>query len=410
MRDDYQRFASLRFLRTVEAGLLRRFLERHAIAADALDLALLESAPDAGREAVARYLLHTPKDRCPESLTADLHRIERLGRPIGQDALLAEARRQGLTLVPAAAAARTSPRNLALLAFVDHPDVFEQAENALAFLQPQSVMEFSASEEGVQPDLDEARLRELEARARDIFQADLRGEFCEAIPYDDGDEVHVSIRHGAVLTVAEVLEGSHKRIRSFREIDNAVVAYSALQGRLKVWGCNKACRVALAKAFADVVLDRPGLFSAPTAQRLYTLDPVERAGPGFRFRHGHDQGIAAVQIYEAQANKVALGRNGRERVIRSIVAREPDGNALRVLHECRPDISYGAGGWRLAHLVIKVVLVADGPRPPVVSVKIKPRDTVSFPRQRHQRRIVELLEQNGIRCDREPARPAAAAQ
>ena len=53
-----------------------------------------------------------------------------------------------MTLVPREAAAKTSARNLALRAFVDHPDVFEEAENGLAFLQPQSVMEFVAPEEG----------------------------------------------------------------------------------------------------------------------------------------------------------------------------------------------------------------------------------------------------------------------
>ncbi|WP_147290909.1 hypothetical protein [Roseomonas gilardii] len=410
MKDDYQRFANLRFLRTVHEDLLKRFFERYALPADALDLGLLDSAPDRGREAVSHYLLHTPKDRCPESLTADLHRIERLGRPIGQDALLAEARRQGVVLVPPEAAAKTSARNLALRAFVDHPDVFEEAENGLAFLQPQSVMEFAAPEEGIPADLGDDRLRELVARAREIFQADLRGEFCEAVTYLDGDEVHVSIRHGAVLTIAEVLEGSRKRIRSFREIDNAVLAYSAIDGRLKVWGCNKSCRIALAKAFADIMLGSPGLFSAPASQRLYTLRAVERAGSGFQFRHGHDPGIASIQIYEAQANKVAVGRSGREKVVRSLIAREADGNALQVLHESRPEISYQSGAWRLAHIVIKITLVAEGPRPPVITVKIKPHHTVGFPRQRHQKRVMELLAMNEMRCEREPSRPALAAE
>lgn len=242
MRDDYQRFANLRFLRTVDPDLLKRFFERHAIPADALDLGLLVSDPDKGREAVATYLLRTPKDQCPESLTADLHRIERLGRPVGQEALLQEARRRGVELVPPEALSKTSARNLALRAFINHPEVFEDAENGLAFLQPPSVMEFVAPEEGIPADLSEDRLRALEAHARAIFQADLRGEFCEAMTYHDGDEVHVSIRHGAALTITEVVEGSRKRIRSFREIDNAVLAYSAIDGRLKVWGCSKSSR------------------------------------------------------------------------------------------------------------------------------------------------------------------------
>lgn len=410
MRDDYQRFANLRFLRTVEADLLKRFFERHAIAAGALDLGLLVSDPDKGREAVATYLLRTPKDQCPESLTADLHRIERLGRPVGQEALLQEARRRGVELVPPEALSKTSARNLALRAFINHPEVFEDAENGLAFLQPPSVMEFVAPEEGIPADLSEDRLRALEAHARAIFQADLRGEFCEAIAYHDGDEVHVSIRHGAALTITEVLEGSRKRIRSFREIDNAVLAYSAIDGRLKVRGCGKSSRTALAKAFAEVALDRPGLFSAASSRHLYTLSAVERAGAAFQFRHGHDPGIARVQIYEAQANRVVVARSGREKVVRSLIARESDGNALQALHESRPEIAYQSGGWRLAHLVVKITLVAEGPRPPVITVKIKPHETLSFPRQRHQRRVMKLLAMNEILCEREPSRSTLAAE
>jgi len=410
MKDDFQRFASQRFLRTVEPTLLRAFFERYGIAPDRLDLSLLATAVEAGRTAVSVYLLHEPKKKIPESLTADLHRIERLGKPVGQEALLQEARRRGVELVPPELLAKTGTRSLALRAFINHPDVFEDAENSLAFLQPQAVMGFVAPEEGIPADVSEERLRALETQAQAIFQAELRDEFCEALPYQDGDEVKISIRHGAVLTTTEVLEDGRKCIRSFREIDNAVLAYSAMSGRLQIWGCSKAIRIALAKAFAEVILDSPGLFSATTSRRLYTLQAVERAGAAFEFRHRHDPGIASIQIYEAQANKVAVGRGGREKVIRSLIAREADGNALQVLHEIRPEISFQSGTWRLAHLIFKITLKAEGPRPPVITVKIKPSDMLSFPRDRHERRVMTLLAMNEMLCEREPARTALAAE
>jgi len=409
-KDDFQRFASQRFLRTVEPGLLRAFFDRYGIAPDRLDLSLLETAPDEGRAALTAYLLHEPKKDVPESLTADLHRIERLGKPIGQEALLQEAKRRSVELVPPALLAKTGTRSLALRAFINHPEVFEDAENGLAFLQPQAVMEFVAPEEGIAADVSDDRLRTLESHAKAIFQAELRDEFCEALPYQDGDDVKVSNRHGAVLTITEVLEGRRKRIRSFREIDNAVLAYSAMDGRLKIWGCSKASRPALAKAFAEVILDSPGLFSAASSRRLYTLKAVERDGAAFQFRHGHDAGIAEIQIYEAQANKVAVGKGGREKVMRSLIAREADGNALHVLLETRPEISFQSGSWRLAHLIFKITLKVEGPRPPVITVKIKPGDTLSFPRECHERRVMTLLAMNEMLCEREPARPALAAE
>ncbi|MCE2968973.1 MAG: hypothetical protein LW847_01880, partial [Burkholderiales bacterium] len=101
---------------------------------------------------------------------------------------------------------------------------------------------------------------------------------------------------------------------------------------------------------------------------------------------------------------------GREKILRSLIARESDGNALQALHESRPEISYQSGDWRLAHLVIKITLNAEGPRPPVITAKIKPHDTLSFPRQRHQQRVMKLLAMNEMLCEREPARTVAAAE
>lgn len=409
-KDDFQRFASQRFLRTVDAGLLKAFFSRHAIPVERLDLNLLDTAPIEGRAAITHYLLHTPKRDCPESLTGDLHRIDRLGRPQGQDALLQEARRQMVVLLPPEAVVVANPRNLALRAFIEHPTVFEEAENAIAFLQPPSVDEFIAPEDGIVAEVGPEQIRDLVARAREIFSADLRGEFCEAFTHEDGDEVHVSIRHLAPLTITEVLEENQKRIRSFQEIDNAVLAYSAIDGRLKVWGCPKSNRARLARAFAEIALERPGLFNAPSAQRLYTLETVERTGGGFAFRHGHDDGIAKVAIYEVQVNRMMVGPRGTQKVALSSIVRDPFGNALKALHASQAGVAYGEGGWRIAHLIIKITLKSDGPRPPVISVRIKPHATLSFPRQRHQRRVMDLLRMNGMLCDRDPASAALAAQ
>ncbi len=106
---------------------------------------------------------------------------------------------------------------------------------------------------------------------------------------------------------------------------------------------------------------------------------------------------------------MANPRTGKERTAFSLLARHPGGSALRLLHEGRRDIVYGDGGWRLAHLTIKVVLRTDGPHPPVITVKIKPAETVSFPRQRYQMRVMELLRRNEMLHGREPGRSALAA-
>ncbi|MCC6716836.1 MAG: hypothetical protein IT555_03040 [Acetobacteraceae bacterium] len=409
-KDDFQRFANPRFLRTVDAGLLHAFFSRYVIPPDRLDIAALASTSEAGLAAVADYLLHTAKTDIPEGLTHDLHRIDRLGGPSGQDALLEAARRRGRVLVPVADVGKTSPRVLALRAFIGHPEIFEEAEAGLAFIAPPSVSEFVAEHEGIVADLSDERLRQLQVRAREIFQADLREEFCEVIPYRDGGDEHVLIRHGAPLTIAEVVEDGQKAIRSYREIASAVLAYSAEEGRLKAWGCAKVMRTALARAYAEIVLDSPGLFSTATSRRICTLDLVEDGRGSFTFRHAHDRRIDKVLIYEAQVNRLVAGPRGAQKVALSLMARDPAGDALAALHASRADIAYGAGGWQLAHLVIKVMLRSDKPRPPVIAVKIKAPEIVSFPRHRHEKLVMDLLRANGILCAREPALAAAAAE
>ena len=362
-KGDFLRFASMRFLRTVDAELLHAFFVRYAIAAEQLDLGLLRTVPEDGRASVITYLLHTQKLQIPETLIEDLHRIDRLGTPLGQDIILEAAKRCGRQIVPEDQMATTAPRNLALRAFIENHDIFTDAENGLALMPPLSVSHFNALDDGASIDDSDHALRNLTARAREIFKADLRDQFCEVIPYQDGGEANILIRYGDHLTVTEVVEEQQKRVRSFRELATAVLAYSPEEGRLKIWGCAKATRVELAKAYADAVLHRPGLFNAPTSRRICTLERVEEAGSSFSFRCRHDTDIDKVLIYEAQANRMVTGPRGAQRVGLSLLARDPAGDALRALHESRRDIAYGDGGWILAHLVIKVVLRSDRARP-----------------------------------------------
>ncbi len=70
---------------------------------------------------------------------------------------------------------------------------------------------------------------------------------------------------------------------------------------------------------------------------------------------------------------------------------------------------YGDDAWRLAHVTIRIVLKGPGRRPPTISVKIKPDDSVSFPRSRHKKRVMALLALNNLVHARQPADAALAA-
>jgi hypothetical protein len=147
------------------------------------------------------------------------------------------------------------------------------------------------------------------------------------------------------------------------------------------------------------------------SQRLYRLAPAERAGGAFVVRKGADEGIEKVLIVEAQANRVTTNpKSGKEKVLFSLAVRDAGGEAVKLLHASRADIAYGDNAWRLAHVVLRIVLKSAGTRAPTITVKIKPPNSVGFPRHRHRKRVMALLKLNNLLHGRTPSSAALAAE
>ena len=410
VQKDFTKFANQRFLKTVNWEVLGRLLAKHADGLPKLDLALLAANPAQGRQQVADFLLG-PRDDYPDSLVHDLHRIVRLDSALGMQLILDEAERQRVVIMEPADRATATARDIALLAFVDHPAVFAEAEHTSVFVPPQSVSEFNAREEGVTPDVTPDTLEDLRLAAAKLFAADLRGKYCRVRPYEDDGELCIAVRHGALPVSTEVVKGEKDSVIGFQEIDTAVISYAELTGRLTVWGCTKKRRGDLAEAFATHILGQPGLFKAADAQRLYTLEPLERSGGSFAFRKGDDDEIDRILIVEAQGNRVTTNiKTGREKTLFSLTVRDPSGNALKLLHQSRTDIVYGDNAWRLGHIAARVVLKTPGGRAPTITVKIKPDDSLSFQRSRHKKRVMALLALNNLVHARQSGEAALAAE
>ena len=409
MQKDFSKFANQRFLKTVNWEVLGRLLGRHADGIKGLDLALLATDPDEGRKQVSDFLLG-PRENYPAPLVHALHRIVRLDSTVGMQLILDEAERQKVTLLEPTAHAAATARDIALLAFVDYPDIFSEAEHTSVFIPPPSVSEFNARVEGVTAEVTPGTLEALRLRAADLFAADMRGEYCRVRPYEDDGDPCIAVRHGAPPVSTEVIKGEEDSVIGFQEVDTAVISYSDITGRLTVWGCAKKRRADLAEAFATHILGEPGLFKAADAQRLYTLAPLEKSGGTFAFRKGDDEEIDYILIVEAQVNRVATNtRTGRERTLFSVTLRDSAGNALLLLHQSRADIVYGDNAWRLGHVTARIALKGSGRRAPTITVKIKPDDSVSFPRSRHKKRVMALLALNNLVHARRPDESALAA-
>lgn len=410
VQNDYAKFANQRFLKTVNWEVLGRLLAKHAEQLPKLDLALLATNAAEGRRKVAEFLLG-PREDYPDSLVHDLHRIVRLDSRQGMQLILDEAERQKVVIMAPGERATVTPRDIALIAFVDHPEVFTEAEHTSVFLPPPSVSEFNAREEGVTPEVTTDTLEALRLAVADLFAADLRGKYCRVRPYEDDGELCIAIRHGAPPVSTEVIKGEKDSVIGFQEIDTAVISYAELTGRLTVWGCIKKRRADLAEAFAHHILGRPGLFQAADAQRLYTLEPLERSAGNFAFRKGDDEEIDRILIVEAQANRVTTNlKTGLEKTLFSLTSRDPSGNALKLLHQSRTDIVYGDNAWRLGHITARVVLKTQGGRAPTITVKIKPDDSLSFQRSRHKKRVMALLTVNNLVHARHSGEAALAAE
>lgn len=410
VQKDYTKFANQRFLKTVNWGVLGKLLKTHQQGLKALDLDALLAGEAEGRKEITEYLLGS-KDSYPEGLIQDLHRIVRLDSPTGMRLLQEEAERQGVVIIDPAVCPTATPRDYAVVAFVEFPDVFKEAEHTSVFIAPPSVTEFDAGEDGLAASVTKETLEALRVRASGIFAADLRGKFCRVRDYVDDGELCIAVRHGAPPVSTEVIRGDEDEVIGFQEVDTAVISFVEATGRLTVWGCAKKRRADLAEAFATEILGRPGVFKAASSQNLYTLAPAEKSHGTFAFRIGDLDQIERVEITEAQANRVATNvRTGREKTLFSVRVKDSEGSALRRLHESRADISYGDNAWRLDHIIARIVLKTPSGRAPTISVTIKPPGSVTFPRVRHKKLVMALLKLNALTNDRRPLAPALAAE
>jgi hypothetical protein len=229
-----------------------------------------------------------------------------------------------------------------------------------------------------------------------MLEADLCGSYCRLGWYADADEVSLVISHGSIVKTTPIVRCGEERVVSYRDAEQAVLSYSAATGRLKMGDIPKFRRAGVAELFAARMLGRPGFFADESAQDLYTLAPIERAGPSFRFHHGFDRGIRQVRIVEAQAGRrPVFACAGNAHAASRLLARDAQTCALARLDDMMAGGRLGED-WRLEHVVLRIVLDGDADRPVQLTAKIKPPAKAVFPRHRFEERVLNLLRRNGI--------------
>jgi hypothetical protein len=413
MAKNLKKFVNRSFIRTIDLGLLRRLLDRHRDHIQSLDLSLLDGDETAARQALLDFFAG-PEEAYSKGLLADLHRIAELGDLNGLEILLRRAEAAGVALVPAeetdGEGLHLHPKHMALRAFLDHPRVFDAASDILALAACQSLGEFAGSEEGIEAELTETTRAAFERSMAKLLKADLRGSYCRAGWYCDGDEINVVVTHGMVVTTTEVIEDGVERVISFRGAEHTVLGYQAETGRLKVGGAPKAQRAAIADIFACTMLEQPDFFCGADSQNLYTLEPIEKKGFAFTLDHAFDPGIRRAAITEVQIEKTAPADGPSEiRGPWTLTVRDR-WNALARLEQLTRSVSFGEDRYRISHIVISLGFDAGAGRPARLTVKLKPPGTAVFRRQRFEGRVMEFLQRNGLCCERGSAATAVAAE
>lgn len=413
MASNLKKFVNPRFIKTIDLTVMKLLMERHAGEYIGFSPEILDQEEAKAREAL-QELLAGDEDSYPEGLREDLHRIASLGDARGLEIILTQAERAGVDLFPElktgddeTAPAAHDPKQMALRVFLEHPDLFDAAADHMAMMTADRLHEYAGRERGVMIDLTQEKVEAFRAAVGKLFCKAFQGDYCRVGDYADGDEINLVVSHGATVSTMPVVEGQQERVISVRQISHAVLRYSESTGMLRLARIRKAHRAEIAEFFAAIILERPGFFDGDDAQDLYTLRPVELAGPNFTFKHSYDPTIESVQIIEAAADFMVPGKSGYPRVARTLRSRDVSGQALR--HFGSMPVTFNES-WRLGELVFRIVFKGDGKRQPQVTVKLRPPGVVQFRRTQFEGRVMTLIERNGLVNDRDDFEVVDAAE
>jgi hypothetical protein len=202
------------------------------------------------------------------------------------------------------------PKHIAVRVFLEHPDLFDAAADHMAMLAADRLHEYAGRERGVTVDLTHEKVEAFRKAVAELFRDAFLGDYCRVGDYADGDEINLVVSHGSMVSTMPVVEGLQERVISVRQIAHAVLRYSENTGMLRLARIRKAHQPEIAELFAAIILERPGFFDGDDAQDLYTLRPVELAGPEFAFDYAYDPMIDRVLIIEAAADLMVPGKKG----------------------------------------------------------------------------------------------------
>lgn len=403
-----KKFASKGFFKTVDLHLLDRLLEPYS---DDLPFTLIDLPQDekAKREALYGRFLAVDETFPPDLLDA-LHCIVQLSDKQGLHCLHERADLAGVQL---AAQEETRgepdgrhlhPQHVALRAYLDHREVFDQAIDFRAFIQPSSPAEFNGAREGVDCRHDDPKASKAFRQAvSGYFSQRYMGRYCEVRWYPEEDEINILILHGRHMMVTPVEERGEERVLRFRELRQDTIRYTPATGRLRTSAEHPREREQLKKLFAEHLIGEPDFFDGEDSENLYTLQPVHEQGADFELEIDWDDDLEKVRIVEVQIAE-QRAPDKRRRAPWALTIRDAR-NPLRRATQMMRWLDFRSQ--EITYLKLEFTFRLHG-KPRRIMVKIKPPRTVSFRRDVFETKIMEHLRRNGL-CVPRPTLFSAAA-
>lgn len=407
-----RKFVDRSFARTVDLTLLHRLLEPYL---DRIGFGWT-SLPDddkAKREAVFQ-LFQNADAKFPPELQFALFNISTLSTESGArliqdiaseadvDVLVDAKQHEG------AESENFTPRYIALLAWLDHPHVFNRALRVAAFWSFAIKIERDADRDGLEPrHHDGNALAAFKQEVSRHFFGRYNGRYCDVRWYNENDSVKALVLHGTKSDTKNIEKDGGEGTIKFREIVQSTIEFDRARSSVAVGSKSTTDAKKLVKLFAEHLMGDATLFDASEKDELYTLEPMRRAGPNFWFRRKQEDDITKVVIREVRIDESA--RNAGGRISRSpwmLTIRDSE-HAIRRLLAIAPEVDLAHV--RLLQAKIDVFIDVDG-HDAIVPVTIKPPRILSIRDHSHERIILDMLELNDIRKARRARQAAAAAE
>lgn len=379
-RLEFKNFANRKTLNALPKALIKRLLEPHRTYCEGrgLDIDALKDGDSDDNDRLMAFF-STPDPGMTPALLQALHQVDALSTEHGHDLLLDYAEESGVPL--GVSQPELGPRGFALLAYLDHRDLFLVAHDRQSIEKVQSFQEYAAKAdrrlklESVQP-----KLKAVEEELGKFFQQRRRSEYCKIRSYLVDDEFSFVISHGRLYRS----DGSVEKERwesqvSYRPLQDDVVQYDNRSFRLKVKASDPKTREQYRRAFASQLFSDADFFGTG---EVFTLKPLLDLGSEALVP---TPGIKSVALVELRW----MLKNNRRTVF---ILQSND--VLGEL-EGRTEIGLGKGEVFYAKLMVRY---ASGGRPRKIELKL-PNQAI-YNRGRDLQATKDFLEQRGFNCPR----------